>query len=175
MRRQGTKRRAVEGTKESNIEQSLETMHLQSPRGVERGVSPPARSVLHSACIPSPPFPISFPPSLLPPLVFVLNIHFACSPVAASRGGPGVQFKHAHNDTQPQHVQRSQTHLMSVHKSGRGWGKKNKKNTTHASTLHSPQRLHAHPCTYSTLHRHCGYVSGGHPLPPLVFPSKRAV
>ncbi|TMS18353.1 hypothetical protein E3U43_010679 [Larimichthys crocea] len=48
-------------------------MHLQSPKGVERGRQPPARSILHSAWIRF--YPLLTPPSFLPPHVFVLNIH----------------------------------------------------------------------------------------------------
>lgn len=124
-------------------------MHLQSPKGVERGRQPPARSILHSAWIRF--YPLLTPPSFLPPHVFVLNIHLLAHLRQRQLAAQVFFSFHTHTDTQPQHVQRNQTHLKSVHKRGEKKQKtKNKKTKT--STLHSPQRLHAHLCTYSTLH-----------------------
>lgn len=87
---------------------------------MNEGVKPPARSILHSAWM---HFPLSqILPSFLPPLVFVLNIHLLVRLRRRQRAAQAITLSfscHTHSDTQPQHVQRKQTHLKSVHKRGK--------------------------------------------------------
>lgn len=92
-------------------------MHLQSPKGVEQGREPPARSILHSAWIRFFPLSCPRPLSSLPPLVYVLNIHLLAHLWQYQLVAQVFSF-HTHDDTQPQHVQSTQTHLKSVHKRG---------------------------------------------------------
>lgn len=85
-------------------------------------------------------FPLSHshPPSFLPRVffLFVLNIHLLAGLWWCQLASQSFSFHTG--DTRPQHVQRFQTHLKSVHKR-----RKRKKNIT--STLHSPQTVARSP------------------------------
>lgn len=97
-------------------------------------------------------FPLSHshPPSFLPRVffLFVLNIHLLAGLWWCQLASQSFSFHTG--DTRPQHVKRFQTHLKSVHK---------RRKRKHHKNAAFTRPLHAHLCTYSTPHRHCGHIS----------------
>lgn len=87
---------------------------------------PGPSSTVHGCVLLSQPCP--------PSSGFIMEHSFACSPAAAPGDNSVVLSIHTHTPTrEPQHVQRNQTHLGSVHREA---GQK-------PNTLHSSQRFHA--------------------------------
>lgn len=85
---------------------------------LNEGISlkPGPSSTVHGFVFPSPNLSRPHPPSFLPLFLFK-HIHLLAHLWQHQLAAQAFSF-HTHTDTQPQHVQRNQTHLKSVHKRG---------------------------------------------------------